>query len=326
MKKPTISIIIPVYNAEHTVARMVESVLRQTFKDFELILVNDGSSDGSTEILANFAKTDQRVVVINQKNAGPAVARNTGLGKASGKFVMFFDADDEVEPNMLAEMVQAIDGADLAVCGWQEIYDDKIKDLSFQTEIMSGDLNPQILKSLGSDGKFYGIWNKIYRRSLIKKHQIHFPTDLRFGEDLLFNFEYYRHVQKIRVLDKILYKYHISGQSLFSTSSLDFAARQRNENALLAFAESANQSLAIWVQTKWFIQFLLALLRSDLPKAEAKKRFFEAAAQEKISNIKNPSQLSKSQLLLIKLVKNLQKAPSLLYILIKMIAKTRKGA
>ena len=124
MSKPELSIIIPAYNCAASVTQIVNSILRQDFKDFELIIVNDCSTDNTLDILKKLAKTDRRIKVVNQnKNGGASAARNTGIAKAHGKYIMFFDADDDIVADTLATFIKAIKKPEieLAVSGFTSV-------------------------------------------------------------------------------------------------------------------------------------------------------------------------------------------------------------
>ena len=121
MTKPALSIIIPAYNCENHIGHMVQSIQANSFPDWELIIVNDKSTDRTKAVVADLAKSDRRITLVNQRqNGGASVARNTGIGKARGQYVMFLDADDELKPHALATFIKAIEQpqVDLAVSGF----------------------------------------------------------------------------------------------------------------------------------------------------------------------------------------------------------------
>ena len=121
MRQPLLSIIIPVWNASDNIRHIVNSVLSQSLDNFELILIDDGSSDDTLSVLHAIEKTDKRVKVYTKPNGGPSSARNLGLEKAQGKYIQFYDADDDITPNALRTIVQAIkeSKSDLVVSGWK---------------------------------------------------------------------------------------------------------------------------------------------------------------------------------------------------------------
>ena len=122
-----VSIIIPVYNVKDYIDQCIQSVVNQTYKDIEIILVDDGSTDGSSEICDQWVQKDLRIQCIHQQNAGVSVARNSGLKRCSGHYIMFVDGDDQIEPNMCDKLFKAlIDAdADVSYCGYYNIFSDK---------------------------------------------------------------------------------------------------------------------------------------------------------------------------------------------------------
>ncbi|MGN1388850.1 MAG: glycosyltransferase family 2 protein, partial [Bulleidia sp.] len=119
-----VSVVVPVYNAERYLAQSIDSVVKQTFSDWELLLINDGSSDSSEEICRACCEKDQRIHLITQKNGGPARAIGTGIQSAQGKYLMFLDADDWYEPEMLKVMTTAMDdsASDAVLCGYWKVF------------------------------------------------------------------------------------------------------------------------------------------------------------------------------------------------------------
>lgn len=213
-----VSIIVPIYNAEKTISRCVESILSQTYSDFELILVDDGSSDYSLDICNNYEQQDSRVKVFTQKNAGPSSARNTGLKESTGKWISFVDSDDWIDGNHIEELLSATtEETGMAVCGY--ILENSVinKPIAFRPEKITG------LKSIADFliGKMcyqYGlVWNKIFRGDVIRLNKIQFPEGILLGEDVYFVTQYLCHIDSIIITDKISYHYlyqegvHLSG-------------------------------------------------------------------------------------------------------------------
>ena len=169
---PKVSVIMPVYNVQDEVGGMLQSITEQTFTDFEVIVIDDGSTDNTHKEVEKYAGTDKRFEVIYQRNNGVSAARNRGLKKAEGDYVVFFDGDDYVPPNALESMYNAVScGSDMAV-GIMEVIDDGIssvnkasKNLSMKVHIDRRDMN------------FIKTWsqcNKIYRRSFLMENDIYF--------------------------------------------------------------------------------------------------------------------------------------------------------
>lgn len=182
---PQISVIVPVYNAESYLKRCIDSIIAQTYKDFELILVDDGSPDKSGAICDKYAIQDQRVTVIHQKNQGVGGARKTGLAYATGEYVIHADPDDWVERDWLNVLYKKAkdEDADMVICDYYQEFDKfqiikKQKPNSFICEELVLDL---------LNGSLWGpMWNKIIKRSTISNNEIDFDANMSYLEDLFF--------------------------------------------------------------------------------------------------------------------------------------------
>lgn len=204
-----IDIVVPVYNVEKYVGDCLDSLLSQTLKDIRIICVNDGSTDGSLDVLNKYVEKDSRIVVVDQKNGGRSMARNAGLKKVEAPYVMFCDSDDNYDPEMCEKMMQVMEEyeTDLAVCGIKIIYKahDEIKDsdenyyrLKFYGKNYIDD--SLILKTDAS------VCNKIFRMSLIKKYEIEFPEKLN-NEDYYFHNAYMSVSKTCYFVNRRLYRY-----------------------------------------------------------------------------------------------------------------------
>lgn len=212
-----LSVIIPCYNVENFVQKCTESILIQKGFDFEIILVNDGSKDKTSEILRNLAKTDNRIRLVNQENKGLSGARNCGIEKASGEYLMFIDADDWLEPNAFKIISQNFQNQDLFCFSYNRIFETQVKsrklniegnfDASFVQRRIIGLLNEE-LKDPSQADSLVTAWAKIYKSEIIKKNQIKFTDTKEIGtEDVLFNIHYLEHAKTVKVIDEPLYNY-----------------------------------------------------------------------------------------------------------------------
>ena len=199
------SIVIPVYNAKASLERCVDSWLCQTRKDLEIILVDDGSSDGSKELCDELAKNHSGTClrVIHQANSGVSAARNAGIRAAEGEFLLFTDSDDYVEPDYLEKMavLQESSDADLVLCGYHHLYDgaDIVK-VPGETHVSTMAEFQQEFLELYKKSDLNMPWNKLYRKALVGV----FDTSLSLGEDLLFNLEYLSKCRRVAVLGEPL--------------------------------------------------------------------------------------------------------------------------
>lgn len=219
-----ITVIIPVYNSEKTIGRCIESVINQTYKELEIIIVNDGSKDNTLYICEEYAKKDSRIVIINKENEGPSKARNLALSKATGIFIMFADSDDYVEETWCEKLYNSLreNKASLAVCTYYEISDKEKRRCRDAYSKRYGRFSYSMEICRNPISYYHGVlWNKIYRYSVIRKNGIRFDEELDFGEDFAFNLNYLEHVSKIVSIDEPLYNY--------VSSTADSLSRYRKE-------------------------------------------------------------------------------------------------
>lgn len=222
-KNPLISIIVPVYNVEEYLSDCLNSIIRQTYTNIEIILIDDGSTDHSNDICLFFQNLDSRVVVQHQSNKGVAKARNLGIDLARGEYIVFIDADDTVERNfieVLAEPLQ-INSFDVTICSWNDIYiyQNKIvkKSNNMKNDILQNDLSDDFYK-LGNRLRYPCL--KCYKKSIIDKYSIRFPEDFTDSEDQVFNFLFFDNVLTYIFIDKSLYNYfHREKYSLSKNTS-----------------------------------------------------------------------------------------------------------
>ena len=185
--RPAVSVIVPVYNSASTLERCLESLLAQSFTDFEIILVDDGSTDGSADICAGYSRHDSRIKVISQPNRGVSAARNLGLDNASGEYVAFCDSDDMVRPSWLSSMMAAAGKAGLVVCGYNIYRNDtgewEQKTLG-HTEIFTDD--DVLLETLLSCSLLQFVWNKLFNMKIIRESGLRFEESFNVFEDEYF--------------------------------------------------------------------------------------------------------------------------------------------
>jgi len=204
MNSPLFSIIIPVYNTEKYLSRCIESVLSQSYTDFEIILINDGSTDNSGEICNAYAKQNDKVKVYHQNNAGVSAARNVGLENAQGEWVLFVDSDDWVEANYLETVNRKMQliYADLYIYGHRRLSNKEMDHEFCPAYTVESHVN--FVKT-----QFYrhSCWNYVFRNSIIKKWDIKFPIELKHAEDQAFLLKYISTINNVVLINKILYNY-----------------------------------------------------------------------------------------------------------------------
>ena len=180
-----ISVIVPVYNVENYVERCIDSILDQTYKNFELIIIDDGSTDGSGSIVDRYVDTDPRVTVIHVQNKGAAAARNLGINKAQGEYISFVDSDDWIENTFLDRLSQLIEknDADIAWCGYTKVSDSEKHGPDQKSEDLIVENGIDAIDNLYGKGylNYVVVWNKIYKSSLFE--------DIRFVEGMIYEDE-----------------------------------------------------------------------------------------------------------------------------------------
>lgn len=238
-----ISVIIPIYNSERYLRRCLSSVSSQTYRDLEIILVDDGSTDTSLPICYEYKRVDKRFIVISQRNAGVSSARNKGLKNASGEYVMFLDSDDYMMPTMCEIMIRAIEtqNVDCVICGtqetggglWAPITNEKYENLSSFRQDFVRHLKSELLSPP---------WNKIYKRVLIKEY---FDCSTSFGEDLIFNLRYFAGCNAISfITDSPFYHNKDNQDSLVNKNYLSRLNEiEKVYSAVLSFAQCLSQNL-----------------------------------------------------------------------------------
>ena len=239
-----ISIIIPVYNAAKTIGRCVDSILAQTIKDYEIILVNDGSKDDSLLICKEYACRHDNIRIIDQPNSGVSVARNVGIDAAKGEFITFIDSDDFVLPSYLEDFNFTVRLADIYIQGIDYVFphNNHTKHFFSYTEDyfnLSDNPSKVISSCILENGCPVA---KLFKRAIIHQNNIRFNTVLSINEDHLFVAQYYTHSDSIYISDKINYKYVYD----IYTSSL--TKRKRPSCEWILVGEAMNQAFRCFIE------------------------------------------------------------------------------
>jgi glycosyltransferase involved in cell wall biosynthesis len=215
-----VSIIIPVYNSSPYLKRCLDSVLAQTYTDFELLIIDDGSEDDSLSICRKYEQQDRRIKVFSKQNGGVSSARNVGLAHASGQWLCFIDSDDYVEKNHLEELVADIeDNVDFIMHGKHGL--PKYSQSNYYFKIVDTDNKQELFEEIkiSPNGQVY---SKLFRYAIIKKYNISFPEDVKLCEDVLFVLKYLSKVDKLKFRNIITYHYIYHKNSLYSRQVLNY--------------------------------------------------------------------------------------------------------
>ena len=226
-KSIAISIIVPIYNSEHYLHDCLESIKNQTFEDFEVLLIDDGSSDHSGEVAAKFCEEDKRFIYLHYDRGGVANARNHGLEMSKGKYIGFVDSDDTVEKDYLYELYTAAEnnGSEISSCSYSIVRTKKNKPDKY---------SPVKIRKLGTgvySGRFYTdrvlkdwsvrsyLWNKLFRRELFFDNDITFPS--MYFEDIATVARLTFHAKTVAIIDKPLYNYYIRANSIMTSPKVE---------------------------------------------------------------------------------------------------------
>lgn len=230
-----ISIVIPVYNCEAYLEQCLRSVQAQHRRDWEVLLVNDGSIDGSAAICDRFAAADDRIRVIHQPNGGVSSARNLALERARGTYLTFIDADDYVEPDFLEALRVPMETHEVAVCGYDRVRPDASQDFVLAG---TGSLPMERLyeHTLCTQLIGGGCCNKMFRLDIIRSQGLRFDTRIAVGEDMLFLMQYFQRCQRAFNVARVLYHYRFNEVSATEAGFAQKKVNERTASILLAVA------------------------------------------------------------------------------------------
>lgn len=263
MTHPKISIIVPVYNVEEFLPTCLDSILSQTFKDFEVICVNDGSPDNSAAILENYAAKDSRIKIITQDNAGLSAARNSGWEQAQGEYLYFLDSDDYIHPQMLEILYKEITSGeyDFVSCLYQKVYGSLAKFPRYNKYVCEEVTSP-LSEFCAANGKIStNVWSKLYSRKAL--------GDLRFisgliYEDLPFNSFFFESSRRGKIINLPLYCYLQRASSLSGGTGIKLKNAQSYIYILhLLHEHFGKHPLYKKLKSKFFASILKTLLKQD---------------------------------------------------------------
>lgn len=302
-----ITIIVPIYNAEKSLDRCIQSILKQTYKNMQIILINDGSSDNSERICQKYKEIDKRIEIVNQVNLGVSHARNIGLENSKGRYIGFVDADDYIEEEMFETLIKAIEGVDIAICNYErmmtlEVKKEKDKKKDIKNQLLSKN---ELLEKIQGKNYFQGfLWNKIYKKEIIDKYEITFKEEITICEDLLFNCQYISKINKGRYIDKKLYNY-----VYYSNSAYNGEYNEKWESVLDAYKQIFNiyhqEGLGECVELYW--NYLIA-------NFDLQQKIKIAKINDKIEKLKIKDNIKKYFYLVVKSKKINKKEKMKLYI------------
>ena len=261
---PLFSIIVPCFNAGKYITKLLTSVLEQTFNDWELILIDDGSTDETSSICMRLQAVDKRVNYVYQKNAGVSNARNHGLSIALGKYVTFVDADDWIEKDFL-ESFKSNYLADINVCGYQEIFPSgEIREKKFVDKVL---YSTQPLQTYTVRNSFFRTpWAVVFNRQFLAINELRFQERLSWGEDTMFMLQVVRKAKDINFIPNVLYNYRYTGAGLTNAPTRHGNMVQFLDAYTAVLPDVAKESKIAGVMIKELTLFLCVILLEEILK------------------------------------------------------------
>ncbi len=234
--EPKISVIVPIYNVASFLPKCIESILNQSFSDFELILVNDGSPDNSHDICLHYQETDKRIIIINKQNGGLLSARKAGLESAKAEFISFVDGDDWVDIDFLASMyrIAELHDVDLIISGFIRVFEGRNEKMTplYKQGIYQGSNLNELLNNMLNTSTFFQhgvstyVWNKLFRRSILNKVLFLVPNEITMGEDAAITYSYMPQCSAIGITNSCNYFYRQRVNSM--VKSIQSSELERN--------------------------------------------------------------------------------------------------
>lgn len=225
-----ISVIVPVYNSKDYIGKCVDSIISQSYKDIEVILVDDGSTDGSEALCDKYAQDDKRVKAVHSANKGPSSARNIGLSNSKGDLIMFLDSDDYLEPNALCTLVGKYQehGTDIVIGNFRTFSNNAYGaghkgTFESDTLMMPNDVMNYALSYLNAPNRatlFAYSWGRLFKASVIRENRLTFDPELFTFEDVAFNYEYLKHASKVYFLKNTVCTHVVHGNYMSATMSM----------------------------------------------------------------------------------------------------------
>lgn len=260
MSEPVLSVVMTVYNMGDCLAPCLDDLLAQTFRDFELICIDDGSTDGSADTLQRYARRFEAFRLERQENAGPAAARNAGMRLAQGEYLMLLDADDRFEPTLFERMVDCLreTGADVAVCRADEFDHATGKhrptEWTIRAELLPENAGERPFRAQQAKGcpfsAFMGWpWDKAYRTALVRDENLLFPEDLPNAEDFPFVYLALCKAEGIAVVDEVLIRHRVKRAG--STSNSRLAAPFSFYKGIERLKQRLLEDRAQWAELRW---------------------------------------------------------------------------
>ncbi|MCC5896095.1 MAG: glycosyltransferase [Alkalibacterium sp.] len=292
-----VSAILPVFNVGEYLPKCIESLLDQNYDDYEIILVNDGSTDNSREICEYYETLHDHVILINQENKGSGVARNTGLSKASGDYIFFCDPDDYISGNFFKKVEEVtIDSPDLVIFGyWDEFRrKNKVKSVSLtfdkEEKMMQGEFR-EAFSDLFKKKVLYTLWNKVYKKSFLADYQFTFES-APMGQDTRFNLAIYKEVKVVKIVPDQFYHYVLerpgSSTHKYRENLLSLKMGELEKlTDLLEYFDTPDEELIQQIKSDILVSSCNNCVNSELTLKNKRNKIVTMLGMKEFENIKN---------------------------------------
>ncbi len=271
-----VSVILPVYNRQETIERCLDSVICQTYANLEILVIDDGSTDRTPEILKEYEKKDPRIRVITKENTGVSDSRNCGIEHACGRFLQFLDSDDWIPKNATELLIRAMErhNSDMVIADYYRVRGHQLYQSGAIEEpgTLSRAEFAKIMIDKASDFYYGVVWNKCYRTKIVKDRGIRFSEQLKWCEDFLFNLDYLKYAAKIEVIKEPVYYYVKTKGSLVSTQTTPVNII-RTKMRLYEYYKALYESLDLYEDNKIKIQLFLVQAARDKKQKLKKEEY-----------------------------------------------------
>lgn len=269
MEQPLVSIVVPVYNGEKTIERCLASLHNQTYRNIEVLVVNDGSTDHTYRILDKYNKLDRRFHIINKKNTGVSDSRNAGIELAAGRYLQFVDGDDWLTPNAAECLVREAEEnrCDMVISDFYRIVGHNIykKGHMKKEGVISREEYATCMMEAPANFYYGVMWNKFFRTDIVKREALNCSLQLDWCEDFQFNLEYLQYASRIYV-DRHAYYYYVKTKGSLVDTQVNFAQTVRTKRILFDYYKELYESIDLYEKNRFKIQMFYLFFAMDKGK------------------------------------------------------------
>lgn len=269
MKQPLVSIIVPVYNGEKSIERCLVSIYNQTYKNIEVWVINDGSTDHTMKVLNKYGEKDNRFHIVDKKNTGVSDSRNIGIEKATGKYMQFLDGDDWLEKDAVAQLVETAQRyrCDMVISDFYRVVGHNIykKGHIAKEGLLSRKEFAACMMEAPANFYYGVLWNKFFRTDIIKREGLNCSLQLDWCEDFQFNLEYLQFAEKIYV-KRSAYYYYVKTKGSLVDTQINFSQTVRTKRILFDYYRELYESIDLYKKNRLKIQMFYLSFAKDKGK------------------------------------------------------------